>query len=123
MEEQFENELRENGAGVDTAVKRFMGNKALYKKFLMKFKEDRSCQAIAEHIGARDYEEAFNAAHSLKGVAGNLGLDPVYEGASKITELLRGKSPEEVDRGAVEAAAEDLGKACGIFRTIIMKYE
>ena len=98
MDEQFEKELRENGAGVDAAVHRFMGNKALYKKFLLKFKDDRNCEALAENIRNGNYEAAFNSAHTLKGVSANLGLDPIYKGACEVTELLRGKQPEEVDR-------------------------
>ncbi len=123
MEEQFEKELKENGAGVDLAVKRFMGKKELYKKFLLKFLADHSYEAIAEHVGGENYEEAFNSAHTLKGVAGNLGLDPIYEKASEITELLRGKQPEEVERAKVDAVVAELGKISGIFRGIISKYE
>lgn len=123
MEEQFEKELRENEAGVDAAVKRFMGNKALYKKFLLKFADDRNYEAIAEHVQNENYESAFNSAHTLKGVSANLGLDPIYKGASEITELLRGKQPEEVDREKVDAVLEELGRVSGIFRSIIEKYQ
>ena len=123
MEEQFEKELRENGAGVDAAVKRFMGNKALYKKFLLKFTDDHNYEAIAEHVQNGNYESAFNSAHTLKGVSANLGLDPIYKGTSEITELLRGKQPEEVDREKVDAVLEELGRVSGIFRSIIEKYQ
>ena len=123
MDEQFEKELKENGAGADMAGKRVMGKKELYKKFLVKFLADHSCEAIAEHIGGNNYEEAFNSAHTLKGVAGNLGLDPIYEKASEITELLRGKQPDEVDRTKVDAVVEELRRINGIFKDIISKYE
>ncbi len=123
MEEQFEKELRENEAGVDAAVKRFMGNKALYKKFLLKFLDDHNYEAITEHVYNGDYEGAFNSAHTLKGVSANLGLDPIYKGASEITELLRGKQAEEVDRAKVDAVLEELGRVSGIFRGIIAKYK
>lgn len=123
MDEQFEKELRENGAGVDAAVGRFMGNKALYKKFLIKFLDDHSYEAIAEHVGGGNYEEAFNSAHTLKGVSANLGLDPIYKGASEVTELLRGKQPEEVDKAKVDAVVEELGKMSSAFREIIGKYK
>ena len=36
-----------------------------------------------------DRKEAFEAAHSLKGVLGNLSLTPLYEPTSEMTELLR----------------------------------
>lgn len=123
MEEQFEKELRENEAGVDAAINRFMGNKALYRKFLLKFLNDHSYEAIVEHVQGGNYEEAFNSAHTLKGVSANLGLDPIYKGASEITELLRGKQPEEVDKAKVDAALDELGRVSEIFRGIIVKYE
>ena len=123
MEEQFEQELRENEAGVDAAIKRFMGNKALYRKFLLKFLNDHSYEAIVEHVHGGNYEEAFNSAHTLMGVSANLGLDPICKGASEITELLRGKQPDEVDRAKVDAALEELGRVSDIFRGIIAKYE
>ena len=116
MEEQFEKELRENEAGVDAAVKRFMGNKALYKKFLLKFLDDHNYEAITEHVYNGDYEGAFNSAHTLKGVSANLGRDPIYKGAS-------GKQAEEVDRAKVDAVLEELGRVSGIFRGIIAKYK
>lgn len=123
MDEQFEKELRDNGAGVDDAISRFMGNKALYQKFLIKFKDDHSYEAIVESIDKKDYKEAFNGAHTLKGVSANLGLDPIYKGASGLTELLRGKRPQEIDEEEVNFIKEELGKACCLFREIIKKYE
>lgn len=122
MDEQFEKELRENGAGVDVAINRFMGNKGLYQKFLLKFKDDRSYEGIVENLNGGNYEGAFNSAHTLKGVSANLGLDPIYKGACEITELLRGKAPEEVEKEKVEAAVEELGKVSLLFREMIMKY-
>lgn len=123
MDEQLEKELRENGAGVDAAVGRFMGNKALYQKFLLKFKNDRSYEAIVENMGKGDYGEAFNSAHTLKGVSANLGLDPIYKEASELTDLFRGKQPEEVDREKAETVKEELGRVCSLFREILAKYE
>lgn len=38
-----------------------------------------------------DLAGAFDTAHALKGVLGNLFLTPVYEPVSEITELLRAK--------------------------------
>ena len=40
MDEKFRKQLEENGADVDTTVKRFMGNEAIYMKFIMKFLDD-----------------------------------------------------------------------------------
>ena len=54
-------------------------------------------KTLEEAIAANNLDSAFEAAHSLKGVLGNLALTPVYEPVFEITELLRAKS--DVDYG------------------------
>lgn len=92
MDAAFKAELEEMGMDVNTTVNRFMGNEALYLKFLYKFQNDQSVANIQQHITDQNAEEIFKSAHTLKGVAANLGLDPIAQHASDITELLRGKS-------------------------------
>lgn len=98
MDAAFKAELEEMGMDVNTTVNRFMGNESLYLKFLYKFQNDQSVASIGQHIAEQNAEEAFKSAHTLKGVAANLGLDPIARYASDLTELLRGKSQfSEVD--------------------------
>lgn len=97
MDAAFKQQLEDNGADVDTTLKRFMGNEALYMKFIMKFLDDKSFDGITECMGRGDYEEVFKHAHTLKGVTANLGLDPINAVASDISELLRGKTSSEAD--------------------------
>lgn len=119
MDESFKKQLEESGADVDVTLKRFMGNEAIYMKFIMKFLDDKNYDGIMEGIGTHDYAKAFGCAHSLKGVAGNLGLNPVYEVSSKITELLRDKQPEDVDLAALEDAGKQLEESYCRFQKII----
>lgn len=123
MDEEFRKQLIENGADVETTVKRFMGNEGLYVKFLMKFQDDKNYESIQEHIAAGQYEAAFNDAHTLKGVSANLGLNPIYEGASKLVELLRGKQPEEIDVEEVNRAKDELGEKCALFHKLLKEHE
>ena len=44
-------------------------------------------------------EEAFRAAHSLKGICANLGFPVLGESSSVLTEYLRGKDAGQVDKG------------------------
>ena len=37
-------------------------------------------------------QDAFEAAHALKGVLGNLALTPIYDPVSEMTELLRARN-------------------------------
>ncbi len=47
---------------------------------------------LASSIEARDLDAAFDAAHALKGVTGNLALTPLYQAIFDITEFLRART-------------------------------
>ena len=119
MDEKFRKQMEENGANIDTTLDRFMGNEALYMKFIMKFLEDKNFEALVENIEKSDFEGAFNSAHALKGVTANLGLDPINARAAQITELLRNKQAGEVDVEALKKCKEQLEEAYSRFQKII----
>ncbi len=119
MDSAFKKQLEESGADVDVTLKRFMGNEAIYMKFIMKFLDDKNYDGIKEGIEGHDYEKAFGCAHSLKGVSGNLGLNPVYEAASQITEILRDKKTEEINLEELGKAKERLEESYCRFQKII----
>lgn len=73
---------------------RFAGNKMLVEKFARKFLDDPSYQTLVETMDKADYEEAFRAAHTLKGVCANLGFTQLFKVSSDLTEELRGGNPD-----------------------------
>ncbi|MCM1126877.1 MAG: Hpt domain-containing protein [Lachnospiraceae bacterium] len=119
MDEGFKKQLEESGADVDVTLKRFMGNEAIYMKFILKFLDDKNYDVIMDSLDNKDYAGAFAGAHSLKGVSGNLGLNPVYEASSQITELLRDKSADEIDTVKLAEVQEQLRKSYCRFQEII----
>lgn len=119
MDENFRKQLEENGADVDTTLKRFMGNETIYLKFIRKFLDDKNYEAIETSLAQNDYEAAFTGAHSLKGVAGNLGLNPVYEAASEMSELLRNVKSTGVDAEELQEAKAKLEERYFKFQKII----
>lgn len=82
-------EYIENGIDYDAAMNLFMGSEAMYAKFLAKFLNDESYQKLREGIANQDCDAAFRAAHTLKGVAGNLSLKALAKVASDVTEQFR----------------------------------
>lgn len=66
-------------------------SEALVKKFVGKFLADQSFQLLESSLIAEDYDEAFRAAHTLKGVAQNLSFTRLYRSSHDITEALRAK--------------------------------
>lgn len=118
---EFRRQMEENGAEVEEVLKRFLGNEALYMKFVVKFPEDENYKGTIRGIEEQDYEAAFKNAHSLKGVTANLGLEPIRAAASCITDLLREKQPQEVDVEQLNQYKEQLEKAYECFRNIIVE--
>ena len=62
---------------------------SLIKRFITKFLEDDSFSNLFQAMQAGKREEAFRAAHTLKGVCANLCFDRLLASAGQLTELLR----------------------------------
>jgi HPt (histidine-containing phosphotransfer) domain-containing protein len=84
--------LKAFGADTDDALARCMGNEAFYFKLIGKVLDDKNFEVLEQAIHAQDLDKAFEAAHSLKGVLGNLSLTPVYDPVNEMTELLRSRN-------------------------------
>ena len=54
-------------------------SEALVKKFILKYPGDPSFAQLKDALAAQDWELAFRASHTLKGVAQNLGMDRLYK--------------------------------------------
>ena len=80
------------GANVDEGLSRCMGNADFYLRLVGSLKNEQGFDNLKAAIEAGQLHEAFEAAHALKGVLGNLSLTPLYEPVSEITELLRAET-------------------------------
>ena len=70
-------------------VKARLPTVSLITKFITKFLDDSSFSELCHALQKGQREEAFRAAHTLKGVCANLGFDQLGASAGKLTELLR----------------------------------
>lgn len=86
----------EMNADYDEVVKRF-GSEAMVKKFAVKFLNDSSYNDLCSGLAENNGENAFRAAHTLKGTCANLGFSALYTAAAELTEKLRGRSTEGSD--------------------------
>lgn len=68
------------------------------KKFLLMFLKDTSFSELEAAMQKKDYDSAFRAAHTLKGVCANLSIVKLGEAASRITESLREKDADNAER-------------------------
>ncbi len=97
MDEQQRTRLVQAGVDLEGGLERFMGNEALFLKCLRRFPTDTSFQQLEDALSAGDLDGAFMAAHTLKGVSGNLSLDAVFHACLPVVEALRCGSREEAE--------------------------
>ncbi|WP_295067335.1 Hpt domain-containing protein [uncultured Fibrobacter sp.] len=106
--------LNSFGANVTEGLARCFGNEALFLKLVMTIPDDAVFDRLKQKLETKDLDGAFDAAHALKGVLGNLSLTPLYTVAVEMTELLRNRT--QMDYGELLAKLfekrDELGKLC-----------
>lgn len=111
--------LRECYAAMDGSyedvVARLM-TENLVKKFVLKFLSDTSFDTLDKALQDRDYDEAFRAAHTLKGICQNLSLTRLYESSARITTALRNGGYEEAQK-LLAQVQEDYNQTISAIRT------
>ena len=83
--------LRVWGANVDEGLTRCMKNESFYLMLVNKMLSDPAFENLKEGVESGNLDQAFEAAHSLKGMTANLSLTPILLPVQKITDLLRGR--------------------------------
>ena len=75
----------------ETALRRVAGNTGLYHKLLRQFADGQrdAAKQIADLLAAGDRTAAERTAHSVKGVAANVGAQPLADAASALEKALR----------------------------------
>ena len=93
------------GGNYDDAISRLRSER-LVTKFVVKFLDDDSCALLLRSMDAENYEEAFRAAHTIKGVCQNLSIDKLQASSSRLCESLRNGYTPESDALAEEVRAD-----------------
>ena len=76
------------GADYEDVLKRLY-SESMIRKFARMFLDDDSYPKLEDALKKKNVEEAFRAAHTLKGVCQNLGFTNLYQPAYELTEVLR----------------------------------
>lgn len=92
-----------------------LGGADATRRFLRLFPLDNSFPQLSEALGRGDVQTAFRAAHTLKGVAANLGLERLRALASDMTECLR--------RGELSGAQARLAETETAYRRVLAALE
>lgn len=91
-------EMAAYGADIEGVLDRFMEDEELYASCLKDFVDTTDTSVLSNQITTGDYEAAFETAHALKGVSGNLGLTPLFDVACVLVEALRHNNYENLDK-------------------------
>ncbi len=102
------------GGDYDEAMGRLRSEK-LVQKFVLKFLADGSYDLLLSSAAAADWQEAFRAAHTIKGVCQNLDFTRLYRSSSQLSEALRnGFTPEAP--ALAEQVKEDYARTTAAIR-------
>ena len=104
MEHVMLTKLREAGCDMEGTLERFMNNEAL-------FPQDVTIGERKKAFGQGNTEEFFKAAHTMKGVSGNLGLSSLYDKMQPAVEKgRRGELPSCEDMDEIEKQYNEIIK-------------
>ena len=84
-----------------SAVLMRIPSKQMLARFVRMYASDPTFRQLQAAVNAQNWPAAFLAAHTLKGVAQNLGFPHLQTAASALTEHLRGDRPL-TDRALLE---------------------
>ena len=108
--------LKECYASLDGDYDEVMGrlrSERLVQKFVLKFLSDGSYELLCGSLEAGDREEAFRAAHTIKGVCANLGFTSLLDSSEKLTEALRdGKPAQPGEDELIARVKADYARTC-----------
>lgn len=106
MEDSRREVLTRIGVNIEEALDRFVGKEDLLVLFLKKFAKDSSYESLKAAMAEKQYEDAFEAAHALKGICGNLSIVHLFEVVCKEVEFLRAKQYSQADEWYPEVVKE-----------------
>lgn len=69
----------------------------LVQRFIFKFLEDKSFEELNSAMENKDFDTAFRAAHTIKGICQNLSFTKLYQSSSNLTEALHLEKYQEAE--------------------------
>ena len=107
-------ELISAGADYPGGLELCMNNEEFYFKMIRKGLANERFDSLKKNLDNKNLDAAFEDAHALKGVAGNLHLTPLYKAVEEIVEPLRAR-----DSGAdYQTMFSEIARQLEVFRGI-----
>lgn len=99
---------KELNIDLECTLGRFSGNEGLYLRFLRRLPQDKTFEQLAQGVEQGDAQIMEQAAHTLKGVAANLGLEDLRQASDGVVQAVR---------------AGQAGEACGQFERVRQAFQ
>ena len=106
MKPERKRELETAGVDVDQALERMMGSDGLLERLLAKFLEDQNYSGLRAALEEGDTDRAAAAAHTLKGMCGNLSMTALYGLFTRQVDAIRAE-----DRAGAASLMEEITPA------------
>ena len=90
--------LRDWGCDIQGALSRFLDDEDFMLECIVMVSTDPAFEALGRAINEGNITNAFEAAHTLKGILANTGLTPLYEIIVQIVEPLRAGKTEGLEQ-------------------------
>ena len=103
--------LNNYGADTKEGIARCMNNETFYLRLVGLGLHEENFDKLQAALACGDREAAFEAAHALKGVIGNLALTPIYTPLVELTEKLRKKDETTDVSGLLDQVMTQLERA------------
>ncbi len=86
----------------------------LVQKFVVKYLNDQSFELLCAAMAEKNYEEAFRAAHTIKGICQNLSFTKLLDSSSRLSDALRHGWTPEAEPLVEEVRADHLAVTAAI---------
>ncbi len=87
--------LKAFGADTVDGLQRCLNMESFYLDLVNSVKTDKGLDELKDFLNTGDLDNAFEKAHALKGMYGNLSLTPIFAPLSELTDLLRNRETGE----------------------------
>ena len=104
--------MTETSLNIEKALSALGGNQGLYKKVLIRFRDSyaEAGVTIAAHVANGELQEAERLAHTMKGLAGNLGAEDLVVVAQNLEHLLRNHTGDKDYQDALALFTNELAR-------------
>lgn len=88
--------LEKVGVDYNLVMERFLDNSDVYLKFVKKFSNNKDYNSFLKNIQICDYKKAADEIHNIKGIAGNLGFEKLFNICEKVYSYLNANNYDEL---------------------------